>query len=97
MHKSTININRLDIRLKGIPPETIRAAKVGLGDALLLTLKDRRFHVSGQDHPVVSQIDAGILSLPEGIGSTEINQAIASRVTRTLKDILSDSHVRRKR
>ena len=96
MHNRTININRLDIRLKGIPLDTIHVAKEGLEDALLQTLKDWNFHVSGQDHPV-SRVDAGILSLPEGIGSTEINRAIAARVTRTLKDILSDSHTRRKR
>jgi hypothetical protein len=97
MSKTTIKIDRLEIRLKGLSPETVGSAREGLEDALRQGLTEGHFQPREQDARALGRINAGTVPVPNGIGGTELRRVIANRITRTLQSHLSDNQTGRKR
>ena len=84
MSKRSININRLEIRLRGITPQTARAAANDLGHELLGRLSDNP-NPSGGRTIRVDKVDSGVCRLAAGSGPGELRDTIASRIAASVK------------
>jgi hypothetical protein len=77
-----IDIDRLEIRLKGVSPESARAAAGDLGRELL-------GEMARQDQGVqrtrnIDQVDAGTVQLASGTTPGELRRTIAGRIAASI-------------
>jgi len=85
MSKRSINIKRLEIRLRGISPQAARIAVNDLGHELLGRLADAP-DLSGAGRAVrVDKVDAGVSQLAAGSGPKELRGTIASQIAASVK------------
>ena len=84
MSKQTINIEHLEIRLRGISPESARSAVNGLGETLLSELSPAS-RSSEQQATRISSINPGTIQLATGTTANELRDAIAGRVAASIK------------
>jgi hypothetical protein len=83
--KRSININRLEIRLRGISPLAARLAVNDLGHELLGRLSDVPGLSGGGRTVRVDKIDAGVGSIAAGGGPDKLRGTIASQITASVK------------
>jgi hypothetical protein len=83
--KQNINIERLQIRLKGVSPQTARAAANELGSELLGRLSSPG--VLGGNH-AAKEIDAGTIRLSGPTGPAELRRTIAQSVVASINSRL---------
>lgn len=91
MSKRSIKINRLEIRLRGITPETARAAANDLGHELLGRLSDNPDLSGGGRTIRVDKVDSGVFRLAAGSGPGELRDTIASRIAASVKAKMNKS------
>ncbi len=85
MRKRSINIERLEIRLKGIKPETARDATHELGQDILGQLAAER-KTSGPQRAVnIGRVDAGTVRHAGAGGSAELRSLIAGKIAASIK------------
>ena len=73
----SVEIDRLEIRMRGVPPEVARSAVAGLGNEVLGLLAQRSGEVTPRK---VGSVDPGRFEAARGASSTELRRAIAARV-----------------
>ena len=73
----SIEIDRLEIRVRGVSPEVARSAVAGLGDEVLDLLAQRSGEGAARK---VGRIELGRLETARGVGPSELRRAIAARV-----------------
>jgi hypothetical protein len=83
MSKRTIEIDRLEIRLNGVTPESARAAAAGLGGELLGRLARQQGHGDRRTGRIAG-LDAGILTLTSSPTPSELRRAIAGRAAASI-------------
>src|SRR5712664_883724 len=81
--KRSIEIDRLEIRLKGIAPETARAAVGDLGREVLGQLA--RQGQAREGSGTIDRVDAGSARLTSGATPSELRSTIAGRIAASLK------------
>lgn len=74
-----IRIDRLSVRLRGVPPATARAAGDGLGADLAA-----RLAAGGLGSAALGDVAAGRVRVPRGARSDEVRAAVAGEVSRAL-------------
>lgn len=80
MGRTSIKIDRLEIRLKGISSEMARGASAGLGHELLRQLA-AQVDRSKERHAIkINQIDAGAFRPSEATSSSDLRQMITSKI-----------------
>ena len=77
MNKRTIEIERLEIRLNGITPESARAAAGGLGRELLDQLAGLQSKGDGRTGRI-DRLDAGTVRLASSPTPSELRRTIAA-------------------
>jgi hypothetical protein len=77
----SVEINRLEIRVRGVSPEVARSAVAGLGNEVLGQLAERSAEVAARK---VGRIDLGKLETVRGARPSELRRAIAARVVRSI-------------
>ena len=83
MSKRDIEIDRLEIRLKGVAPESARAAVGDLGRELLGRLA--RQQGQGRERTgSIDHVDSGTVQLAAGAASGELRRAIAGRIAASI-------------
>ena len=88
MSKQIINIERLEIRLRGISPELARSAVRGLGQTLLGELSPAQ-NLSGDKRAIkIGNIDPGTVHLAAGTRPNELRSAIAGSIAASIKSKL---------
>jgi hypothetical protein len=82
MSKRSIEIDRLEIRLKGVSPESARAAVGDLGRDVLgqLAQQGQRPAPTG----TIDRVDAGSARLTSGATPSELRETIAGRIVRSI-------------
>jgi hypothetical protein len=88
MSKRRINIDRLEIRLQGIPAETARAAVSGLGPNLLAQLSAPMNFSTRMRHTGVAKLEPDLLRVPAGVRPHELRSAIAERIADSIRSKL---------
>lgn len=78
MNKRSIEIDRLEIRLKGIAPESARAAVGDLGREVLRQLAQQGEGHKGTGN--IDRVDAGSVRLTSGATPSELRSTIAARI-----------------
>ncbi|MGZ8844566.1 MAG: hypothetical protein ACXW18_12945 [Pyrinomonadaceae bacterium] len=89
MSKRSIEIDRLELRLKGISPEAARAAADGLGQELLQRLASLPDAGTKKGVHRIGEIDSGALKLSNGTSSGELRNAIAQKISGSIQSKLS--------
>jgi hypothetical protein len=85
MNKTDIKIKRLQIRLKGISPQTARAATDGLGQSLAAELgRDARMK-SGGASVNVGEIKPNTLIAGQGTSPAALRSLIAAHIAASVK------------
>lgn len=88
MSKQHVNIDWLEIRLRGISPEIARSAVNGLGQDLLGRLSSGR-GLSLSDQPIdISRIDPGTLRVAKGATPDQLRNAIGERIATSIRSKL---------
>ncbi len=88
MSKRSINIERLNIRLQGIAPQSARAAVNNLGQDLLNQLAGSQ-HLSGVRRTVkISHIDSGAFQLGAGTTPGQLRSVMAERIASSIRSKL---------
>jgi hypothetical protein len=77
--KRNIEIDRLEIRLKGVTPESARAALGDLGNELLGQLA-RQQGRGRERNGSIDHVDSGTVRLTSGATPSELRKTIASRI-----------------
>ena len=73
-------VDRLEIRVKSVPPEVARSAVAGLGSEVLSRLSERPGLPRGASPKNIDRIDLGTLEAARGAGSADLRREIAARV-----------------
>lgn len=73
----SVEIKRLEIRLRGVSPEVARSAVAGLGNEVLGLLAERSGEGAARK---VGSIELGRLETARGASPSELRRAIAARV-----------------
>src|SRR6059036_25539 len=84
MSKQSINIDRLEIRLKGVSPETARAAVGDLGRELMGQLATARQGPAGQPTGNIDHVDSGTVHLASATTPSELRRTIAGRIAASI-------------
>ena len=88
MSKRSIKIERLNIRLQGIAPQSARAAVNNLGRDLLDQLA-RPQHLSGVSRTMkIAHIDSGAFKLPAGATPGQLRSVMAERIASSIRSKL---------
>lgn len=88
MAKQSINIERLQIRLKGVSPESARAAVHDLGRELLGQLSTAQSLSGVKRAGKIDHLDSGTFQLSAGTAPAELRSEIASRIADAIKSKL---------
>jgi hypothetical protein len=80
MSKRSISIDRLQIRLKGVSPESARAAAGGLGRDLMGELAARGREPGRQRTGDIAHVDAGAVPLASGAMPSELRRTIVAGI-----------------
>lgn len=80
MSKRSITIDRLDIRLKGVSPQSARAAVGDLGRELLGQLATPRDLPGRQRTGKIDYVDSGTVQLASGTAPSELRRTIAGSI-----------------
>lgn len=83
-----IKIEGLQIRLRGVAPETARAAIGQLGGELMQQLAEQRRAVA-RSSTNLARLDAGAVHASAGTGSAELGRMIAERIARAIGEKLA--------
>ena len=86
--KMKINIDHLQIRLRGVSPQTARAAAANIGHDVMRQLAAGRIarapHMAG-----VAHLDAGSVSFNAGTDAARLSRVIAGRIALALEERFS--------
>ena len=85
MSKRSLDIERLQIRLKGVSAQSARAAVDGLGHELLGRLSAPQNFTGARRAGKIDRIDSGTFQLASGTGPAELRSAIADQVAGSIK------------
>ncbi len=77
-----IDINRLEIRLKGVPAHRAREAATGLGHELLEQLRSNPGSLTGEQP--VAHLNAGTVKISAGSSGTALRRGMAERIAKTV-------------
>ena len=80
MNKRRIDVDRLEIRLKGVSAASDRAAVGGLGRELMGQLATPRHGPGGQRTGTIDHVDSGTVRLASGATPSELRRTIAGRI-----------------
>lgn len=81
---ANVKIDRLEIRLKGISPQTARSAVTGL-DSELLTQLARRQKLLNEYHTMyIDTIDSGTFRSARNSTSSELRRTIACKIVESI-------------
>ena len=80
MSKRSISIDRLDIRLKGVSPQSARTAVGDLGRELLSQLATARHPPGRRQTGNIVHVDSGTIQLASGTAPSELRRTIAARI-----------------
>ena len=75
-----INIDHLEIRLKGIPPDVARSTVAGLGSELAMGLMKQMENNPGKNSSIFKTLDAGSLKINAPADQNILRRAIAEHV-----------------
>ena len=79
-----IKIDRLEIRLKGIPPEVVRDSVTGLGNELLMKLS-KQDSLSRERRAVrINEIDSGTFRTSGDTNFSELRGMIANKIAESI-------------
>lgn len=78
-------VGRLEIRVKGVPPEVARSAVAGLGSEVLSRLSERPAPSKERVTRRVGRIDLGTLEAARDAGSADLRREIAARVAGSIE------------
>ncbi len=95
MSKQSIQIERLEIRLKGISPESARAAVSDLGRDLAGRLAWPRNLPGGRRAVRIGRIEAGMFRLPGESAPSELRRVVAQRIAAAIEAKLKWGDVER--
>lgn len=82
-----IKIDRLQIRLRGVAPETAQAAAGQIGGELMKQLAAQR-QTQARGTSGLARLDAGAIRASAGTGSAELGRMIAERIARAIGEKL---------
>lgn len=85
MSKTNIKIKRLQIRLKGISPQTARAASEGLGQSLAAELGREAGAKAGSASVNVSELKPNTLTAEQGTSAAALRRLIATHIAASVK------------
>ena len=80
MSKRRIDVDRLEIRLKGVSAESARAAVGDLGRELMGQLSTPRQGPGGQRTGNIDHVDSGTVHLAPDATPSELRRTIAGRI-----------------
>ena len=80
MSKRSLDIERLQIRLKGVSAQSARAAVDGLGHELLGRLSAPQNFTGARRAGKIDRIDSGNFKIATGTGPAELRGTIADRI-----------------
>lgn len=87
MSKQRISIDRLEIRLRGISPETARSAVSDLGRNLLDQLSSQ--NLSARKRAInIARVNSGTLQVAAGARPNELRQAIGECLANSIRSKL---------
>lgn len=82
---ATINIDRLEIRLKGISPHAARSSIEGLGDELIKQFAKSKGLLKAKSSINIDKIDSGDLQTLGSAGSLDLRQKIAENIAGSIE------------
>jgi hypothetical protein len=95
LSKRSIEIERLEVRLTEISPESAHMVVAGLGHELLqqlASLPNAEYRKGAQR---IAEINSGTLNLAKGTSPSALRKAIAKQITGSIHSKLSSSNQRR--
>ena len=85
MSNRRIDVDRLDIRLKGVSPASARAAVGDLGRELMGQLAAPRQDPGDQRTGSIDRLDSGTVRLASGATPSELRRTIAGRIAAAIR------------
>ena len=81
---ANIKIDRIHIRLKGIPPHLGRASIEGMSNEILRQLAGQRFSFKGKSGERISRLDSGTLQASRDTTPTDLQKMIGVRIIESI-------------
>ena len=79
-----IKIDRLEIRLKGIPPEVVRDSVTGLGNELLAKISKQGSLLRERRAVKINRIDSGTLQTSGDTNFSDLRGMIINRIVESI-------------
>ncbi len=80
MNNTSIEIDRLEIRLKGVSPQAARATITGIGSELVEQLAKQHDLLEGGHTAHIEKRDSGTLRNERNTGPSDLRRMVAARI-----------------
>jgi hypothetical protein len=80
MNNTSIKIDRLEIRLKGISPQVARASIAGIGNELMEQLAKQHNLLKRERTAYIEKIDSGTLRNERNTSPSDMKRLVAARI-----------------
>ncbi len=84
MNNTSIKIDRLEIRLRGISPQAARATIAGIGNELMEQLAKQHNLLKGERTAYIEKIDSGTLKNERNTSSSDLRKMVAARIANAI-------------
>lgn len=84
MNNTSIKIDRLEIRLKGISPQAARVTFAGIGNELMEQLVKRHNLLKGEHPAYIEKIDSGTMKIERNTNSSDLRRQVAARIANSV-------------
>jgi len=84
MNNTSIKIDRLEIRLKGVSPQAARVTFAGIGNELMEQLAKQQNLLKGEHTAFIEKIDSGTMKIEGNTNSSDRRRLVASRIANSV-------------
>lgn len=84
MNNTSIKIDRLEIRLKGVPPQDARVTFAGIGNELMEQLAKQHNFLKGEHTAYIEKIDSGTMKIERNSNSSNLRRQVAARIANSV-------------
>jgi hypothetical protein len=84
MNNTSIKIDRLEIRLKGVSPQAARVTFAEIGNELMEQLAKQQNLLKGEHAAYIEKIDSGTMKIEKNTNSSDLRKLVAARIANSV-------------
>jgi hypothetical protein len=84
MNNTSIKIDRLEIRLKGVSPQAARVTFAGIGNELMEQFAKQNNLLKREHTAYIEKIDSGTMKIERNTNSSDLRRLVAARIANSV-------------